>query len=408
VPRLPTLTPRDERERAVIAVWRDGRLSPSTIAVYLTWIRRWRAHLHDRGIDEMSCLTLLRVSAFASTCAGRRGHRRIGDASQRVVRNSLHAWACALQALGIPVPPWRAARKAAALDPVLAAYAEFRRAHRGVAAGTLQRDVDVAAAFLRHLRSRRRSVATIRVHDVDAFVDDLLDRLARSTVADRCSSLRGFLRFLRATGRLSHDLATSVTGPRLHVAARPPRALPWAEVQRVLRSVPRRRPRDLRDYAMLLMLASYGMGASEVARLRLDDIDWSARVMRITRPKTGVIIEVPLSSTVARALVAYLRHGRPRQTAGREVFLSVQMPYRPVTAGMIRHQVRKYAVRAGLPASRCGSHVFRHSYATRQIDHGADLKVVGDTLGHRRPASTSIYVRVALRRLRALALPVPR
>jgi len=84
------------------------------------------------------------------------------------------------------------------------------------------------------------------------------------------------------------------------------------------------------------------------------------------------------------------------------------MPYRAVTSSVIAHQVRKYAARAGICAALRGSHVFRHSHATRQIDHGASLKVVSDILGHRRPASTSVYVRVAIRRLRALALPVPR
>jgi len=159
---------------------------------------------------------------------------------------------------------------------------------------------------------------------------------------------------------------------------------------------------------MLLMLASYGMGASEVARLRLDDIDWSVRVVRITRRKTGVAIELPLSSAIARAVISYLRHGRPQRATVRNVFLSVRMPYRAVTSAVIGHQVRKYAARAGVPAALRGSHVFRHSHATRQIDQGENPKVVSDILGHRRPASTSVYVRVAIRRLRALALPVPR
>lgn len=392
----------------MIAAWRDGGLGRGTIAVYLTWVRRWRAHVTDGGLDEVGHLTFLRVSAFAAACTGTRRRRPLGWASQRTLRNSLHAWACALQTLGVPVPPWRAVPDAHPLHPVLKAYAEFRHAHRGVATRTVRHDLDVAGAFLTHLRSCERTVATIRIRDIDTFVDDLLGRLAQSTVADRCSSLRAFLRFLRATGRLRQDLAAAVVGPRVRVAARPPRALPWVEVRRVLGGIPRRRPRDLRDYAMLLMLASYGMGASEVARLRLDDIDWSARVVRIARPKTGVPIELPLSSAVARAVIAYIRHGRPRGTTAREVFLSVQMPYRAVTSAIIGHQVRRYAARAGVPAALRGSHVFRHSHATRQIDQGANPKILSDILGHRRPTSTSVYVRVAMRRLRALALPVPR
>lgn len=276
-----------------------------------------------------------------------------------------------------------------------------------MAAGTLRRDVDVAIEFLAILRSRGRKIGAARIVDIDAFVDAMLARWSRSFVADRCSSLRQFLRFLRATGRLRRDLTTSVVGPRLHVAARPPRALPWADIRRILRGVPRRRAVDLRDYAMLLLLASYGMGSSEVARLRLEDIDWTAKILRVRRHKTGVLIELPLLPSVARALAAYLRR-RPRHSTAREVFLTVAMPHRGIGGSALRHQVRKYMIRAAIPAELQGSHVFRHSHATRQIDLGASPKIVGDILGHRRPSSTSVYVRVALRRLRAIALPVPR
>ena len=84
------------------------------------------------------------------------------------------------------------------------------------------------------------------------------------------------------------------------------------------------------------------------------------------------------------------------------------MPYDPITSGALRHRIRHYARRAGVKAEVIGAHAFRHSHASRQIDTGAHLKVVSDILGHRRPSSTSVYIRVALRRLRSVALPVPR
>ncbi len=197
----------------------------------------------------------------------------------------------------------------------------------------------------------------------------------------------------------------------MRVAARPPRALEWADVCRILQAVPRRRPtkKDLRNYAILLLLASYGFGAAEVVRLCCEDIDWTAKVLRVRRPKTGASIELPLLPPVARALAAYLRCGRPTGIAAREAFVTVRMPYRALTAGAVGRLVRRYARSARIKATGpLGSHVFRHSHATRQIDLGANLKIVSDILGHRRPSSTSVYVRVALRRLRTLALPVPR
>jgi site-specific recombinase XerD len=84
------------------------------------------------------------------------------------------------------------------------------------------------------------------------------------------------------------------------------------------------------------------------------------------------------------------------------------MPYEPMSSAALRSRIRHYASRAGVSASVIGAHAFRHAHASRQIDAGANLKVVSEILGHRSCSSTSVYVRVALRRLRTVALPVPR
>src|SRR5207244_1795002 len=89
-------------------------------------------------------------------------------------------------------------------------------------------------------------------------------------------------------------------------------------------------------------------------------------------------------------------------------FLRKKMPYKPITSGAIRHRIQHYAHLAGISAKIIGAHAFRHSHAAWQVDAGANIKVVSDILGHRSSSSTSIYVRVALRRLRTVALSVPR
>jgi site-specific recombinase XerD len=83
------------------------------------------------------------------------------------------------------------------------------------------------------------------------------------------------------------------------------------------------------------------------------------------------------------------------------------LPYDPLTSAAIRHRLQLYARRARLDGTMIGAHAFRHSHATRQVDAGVHPQVLGDILGHRRPSSTSAYVRVAMRRLRRIALPVP-
>ena len=158
----------------------------------------------------------------------------------------------------------------------------------------------------------------------------------------------------------------------------------------------------------VLLLATYGLGAAEVLAIRLEDLDWHAGVLRVRRPKTNVLIELPLLPAVAKALTAYLRWERPPAKSVHFVFLRKNIPYEPITSAAIRYRIRHYARLAGIPARVMGAHVFRHSHASRQIDSGANIKVVSDILGHRSSSSTSVYVRVALKRLRAVALPVPR
>ncbi len=408
VPRLPTLTPRDDREREVIRVWRAGGLRDSSIGVYLHWVRRWRARWASRAADEVGRLRLRDVLAFARGYVGPRCRRPAQESSRLGASNALHAWACALRSLGLSVPPWRPPPLSKRPSPLIQEFREYRRAHCGVADGSLVRDMTTASAFLKMLRARDRRVFDVRVCDVDHFVETLSARLSRRTVAGLCSSLRCFLRFLHVSGRIRVDVASTVVAPRFRLDERPPRALPWNVIRRILRAIPRDQAEGRRDFAMLLLMATYGLGASEVVRLRLDDLDWRGRVLRTRRAKTDVPLALPLLPNVFRAIVAYLRGARPQDSPAREVFLRKGLPHQALSTGALRHVVRRYAGRVGLVADVIGTHVFRHSLATRQVEAGVPPKIISDILGHKRPASTSVYVRLAVERLRTVALPVPR
>ncbi|PYT79608.1 MAG: integrase, partial [Acidobacteria bacterium] len=333
--------------------------------------------------------------------------RRSAQNSRGVASKALHAWACALRDLGSPLPQWRE-KPTPQLPPLVSEYCKYRRLHNGVSDGTLIRDIETARGFLLQLRSRTKPVERTTLNDVDAFVRNLSTRLAKRTVADTCSSLRAFLRFLHITGKLSADLAGAVIAPRYRIDEHPPRALPWGDVQRILHSISRSKAPGKRDFAIILLLATYGLGAAEVLALQLNDLDWQAGILRARRPKTNVPIELPLLPAVAKALAAYLRQERPPTRSIKHVFLRKNMPYEPMTSAAIRHRIRHYARLAGISAKIIGAHAFRHSHAARQVDAGANIKIVSDILGHRSSSSTSIYVRVALRRLQTVALPVPR
>ena len=398
----------DSRERAVVEMWRKGHLTPGTIVIYLQWVRRFRLYCAKRRLLEPEQLTAVGVRRFTHAYAGPRLRgRQSSKETRNLASNALHAWACALNALGTSLPPWRD-KQVPPLSPLLKEYCHYRRAHNGVSERTLLRDVETAGGFIKQLHRARKTIARAALTDADAFVQTLVARFSRRTVADTCSSLRAFLRFLRMTGRLKVDLANGVMAPRYRIDERPPRTLPWSDVQKVLRSISGTEAPGKRDYAIVLLLATYGLGSAEVQGLRLEDIDWRAGELRVRRPKTNVSIQLPLLPAVARALSAYLRWERPPARSVQHVFLRENMPYEPITSGAIRHRIRHYARLGGISSKVIGAHAFRHSHASRQVDSGANVKVVSDILGHRSSSSTSVYVRVALKRLRAVALPVPR
>ena len=185
--RLPTLVPRDERERCVIQVWRQSGLTDGTITVYLCATRRYRVHLRSRGYAEIDRLTRAAVKAYATSYVGPRSGRRGTITARRGSLNAIHAWSCALRLLGVSVPPWRSAPVPRRWPALVRTYGEYRREHRGVAATTLVRDQQIASDFLRFLRRRGRSMAGMQVSDLDAFIDGLSSKLARRTVAGQCS-----------------------------------------------------------------------------------------------------------------------------------------------------------------------------------------------------------------------------
>ncbi|HZF17085.1 MAG TPA: site-specific integrase [Steroidobacteraceae bacterium] len=290
----------------------------------------------------------------------------------------------------------------------MAEFAAYLKDVRGNPPQTIHKKLAHMAMFAAHCRRRRRAVHRARLRDIDDFVVACRKRYARVTVSDICSTVRGFLRFLCATGLSPRDLSSSIIAPIVRVGERPHRSLPWRDVQRILRAVDRSSPTGRRDYAILLMMSVYGLGSGEVIGLTLDDINWQAQSIRVVRPKTRVEFRLPLLPAVSRALVSYLRYARPEHSTTRHLFVTMCTPFKPLACSVtVRHILHSAASRAGVTAPFLGTHVLRHTHASRQLELGAAPKIIGDILGHRDPDSTSAYLWVATDRLRAMALPVP-
>jgi site-specific recombinase XerD len=185
-----------------------------------------------------------------------------------------------------------------------------------------------------------------------------------------------------------------------------PRGIAADQVRQLLISIDRSTAIGRRDYAILLLLARLGLRSGEVASLELDDIDWGAGQLTV-RGKSGQRNKLPLPTEVGKAIVAYLRRGRPH-SACRRVFLRAKAPIGGFRGqcgigSIVRHSLQ----RAGINAPTTGAHQFRHGLATEMLRQGASLSEIGDLLGHRHPETTKIYTKVDLNALRTLVLPWP-
>ena len=181
-----------------------------------------------------------------------------------------------------------------------------------------------------------------------------------------------------------------------------PRSPTWDQVQTLIESTTGDTPAQIRDLAIVLLLAIYGLRRGEVAGLRLGDIDWQAETIRIYRPKQRCTQQFPLVQPVGEAIVRYLREVRPR-CPHRELFLALRPPVRPLSASSVSAIVRWRLRALEVKLPRVGAHCLRHACARHLLGEGFSLKQIGDQLGHRRVSATLLYAKVDLDSLRQVA-----
>ena len=168
-----------------------------------------------------------------------------------------------------------------------------------------------------------------------AFVVDRCPRLSPSSRRDLCTAARVFLRYCYREGLLRTDLSAAVEMPQSYRLADVPRAIGWDDVARMLAAVHRRTGKGRSDYAILLLLVTYGLRGHEVAHLSLDDIDWKREQLRVPDRKAGHCTAYPLATVVAQAIIDYLKQGRPTATDDRCLFFRAVAPIAPITSAAI-------------------------------------------------------------------------
>lgn len=295
-------------------------------------------------------------------------------------------------------------RKPWPLQDLTPGFLEHLRDERGLRPGTLVGYEHHLRVFERFLRSAAiTDLSTLTPVIVNRFLVDSTARLQPGARQSRAGVLRVLLRYLRRQGLIASDLSRAVPRGRTYQQAAIPRAIPWSEVERVLASVDRRSACGKRDYAVLMLFATYGLRAQEVAALELSAIDWPLSRFHVLSRKAGNSTTYPLAAPVGEAIIDYLRNARP-QCADRHLFISLTAPFRGVGHWAMSTRASVYLRRAGIKVRRPGSHTFRHSCVQRLVDADVPFKQIGDYVGHRSDAATQVYAKVAIHKLRALTL----
>jgi integrase/recombinase XerD len=187
----------------------------------------------------------------------------------------------------------------------------------------------------------------------------------------------------------------------------PPR-LSWDDVRRAIDAIGTATPIDLRDRAVLLLLATTGIRNGELRALQLQDIDWRTGEVFIRRTKGKRDRVAPLLDETGAALVDYILRARPKIDSP-FLFLSFTSPVGPFKcAAPVSRIVRKRLRRGGIELGRVGgAHLLRHSLATQLVERRRPINEVADLLGHQSINTTALYVKVAASQLADVALPFP-
>ena len=240
----------------------------------------------------------------------------------------------------------------------------------------------------------------VTLDTVNAYIRTLAG-FSYKTVEQHICSLRAFFRFLYQEGIMPDDLAAKMP----MVKARKQTAIPsvWTheELKQLVGAIDRESPKGRRDYAIILIACRLGLRCTDIKNLCFENFNWTEKKICFTQSKTGQPMELPLVPDVGRAVIDYLKYGRPKVDSSR-IFVRHMAPFLPFAEGDHLDQlIRTYMVKAHIPmrGKHRGMHSLRHTMASVLLEKDTPLPVISDIIGHLDTNSTAVYLKVDMERL---------
>lgn len=278
----------------------------------------------------------------------------------------------------------------------------------GLAAATRLRRAGIVRSFLtEQFGAAQIDIARITPKSLCGFVITHVSGCKPSTGKILGVALRSYLRFRGMHGDCVQTLIAAIPQVAEWRLATLPDVLTEGELEQFLQAFDQQTPTGRRDYAMARCLVDLGLRACEVAQLQLNDINWREGTLRLTGTKARREDVLPLPPQTGLAIAAYLEDGRP-VSSSRALFLRHVAPLNePVGSSVVRFAVRRAYAQCGWAKRWTGTHVLRHSVASRLLGTGTSMKEIADILRHRCLDSTAIYAKVDTNKLSGIAMPWP-
>lgn len=367
------------------------------------WLR-FSKYRDDRGIDLPSSIYAQEVGDYLQWRfpKGSQSRRRFIKASLRIFIEADDRGNFTRRIRASPKPT------TALFKEWVPSYLSFLNQHRGVSEKTLRKNAFALGEFTEFIdRINIHNLRNLRANHIHDFCMNPGNRKPVTWVS-YMGIVRRFLKYVFLRKGLEQDLSFAVGRAKHFRYSGLQDVLTESELNQILGCVDRSNATGRRDYAILLLAARYGMRPSDIRQIRLDDIHWRQNQIVFRQSKTGKQLILPLLPEVSKALIDYLRDGRP-STQVRNIFVRHKAPFEPfVPANNLSRIMINALHRAGLDqrhGSR-GLYLLRHTLATRMLGANVPIKMIGDILGHASTDSTLSYTKIDLPNLRSACLSI--
>jgi len=294
------------------------------------------------------------------------------------------------------------------LDNLVIAFDQYLKDVSGLAPATRLYRCRYATEFLIWISNKPSiELKSLSFENVSSYISQRANEVSLETTASIACALNCFLRYLSTQGICSVCSSLCVPHPKLlfHLPSKKP--LSTDELSRLLAAIDRSYPVGKRDYAIMRCLIDLGLRTSEVAELRLNNIDWKNKVLTLNCPKLRQQRKLPIPDTLLLALIDYIIDARP-ETSALSVFVYHRAPFgQAVEVSTIRGVARRALAKAGFPSSQSQVHRLRYTMATRLLTSEVSLKTIADVLGHQCINTTTRYTYINRKQLLTIALPWP-